>query len=89
MSAVVTVTTSKTKSGKTARVAVIPAALVSDQGPERMHWRATAIAQEHECSHYRVVDAGGQRIAAGKAGALPTQEQTARTFGDGSDWEPS
>ena len=76
---------SKTKSGKVARVAVIPSDLVSTEGLERMHWLATATAQEHGCSHYRVVR-DGQVIAAGKAGALPTQEQTARTHGDGSDW---
>lgn len=77
---------SKTKSGNTARVACIPAALVDSEGPERMHWRATELAQEHECSHYRILSASGQVVAQGKAGALPTQEQTARTHGDGSDW---
>ena len=82
-----TTTTSKTKSGKTVQVAIIPAALVSSDGPERMHWLATEIAQARGCSHYRVVAAGGQLVASGKAGTLPTQEQTARTHGDGSDWE--
>lgn len=83
----VNVTTSKTKSGKVARVAVIPEELVNTGGPERMHWLATDIAQENKCSHYRVVSESGQLLASGKAGAQPTQEQTARTHGDGSDWE--
>lgn len=82
----VTITTSKTKSGKTARVAVIPEALVAGERIDHRHWTATAIAQQHECSHYRIVSEKGQLLAAGKAGALPTQEQTARTHGDGSDW---
>ncbi len=83
----VAVMSSRTKSGKTVQVAVIPAALVSSEGAERMHWRATAVAQKHGCSHYRVVSESGQLVASAKAGALPTQEQTARTHGDGSDWE--
>lgn len=85
----VTVIERKTKSGKTARVAVIPSELVSNDGPERMHWRASGIAQEHGCSHYRVESVGGQLVAQAQAGALPTQEQTARTHGDGSDWSRS
>lgn len=82
----VTISEGRTKNGKVARVAVIPATLVSDEGPERMHWRATAIAQDHECSHYRIVGANGSVVASGKAGALATQEQTARLHGDTSDW---
>lgn len=76
--------TSKTKSGKAVQVAVIPAEMVGTL--ERMHWDATAIAREKSCAHYRVVDQTGRVISHGKAGALPTQEQTARTTGDGSDW---
>ena len=83
----VTVVTSKTKSGKTIRVVVIPAALVTDEGPERMHWRATALAQERGCSHYRVMSEGGQIVGIGKAGAQISQELAARLHGDGSDWE--
>jgi hypothetical protein len=82
----ITIATSKTKSGKAVQVAIIPSDLVMGDGPERMHWLATAAAQARGCTHYRVVGSNGQLVATGKAGALPTQEQTARTHGDGSDW---
>jgi hypothetical protein len=84
--ATIEIITSKTKGGKSVNVARIPAEMVGSEGPERLHWQAAEIAQKHGCTHYRVVSAAGQLQAQGKAGALPTQEQTARTHGDGSDW---
>lgn len=76
-----TTTKSKTKSGKEVNVAIIPDSLVMSEGPERAHWRATEIAQQNNCTHYRVVSSTGAILLIGKAGALPTEAQTARTHG--------
>jgi hypothetical protein len=81
----VTILKSKTKSGAACNVAVIPLELV-DSGLERMHFDAVGLARANGCAHYRVMD-GGRIVAAATVGPLPTQEQTALSHGDGSDWD--
>ena len=85
MSNQVSVIESKTKSGNKVMVAVIPVETFTDQNPERIHWEAVKIAHSLSCTHYRVMR-DGRVYASAKAGALPSQEATARRMGDGSDW---
>lgn len=60
----VTKITSKTKSGATILVAVIPQEMAP--GLE-CHHAASDIAAQHGCTHFRVVTPQGQLVAVGKA----------------------
>lgn len=60
----VTTVTSKTKSGKSIQVAVIPVEMTP--GLE-IQYKASEIALAHGCTHYRVVKADGSIYAGGKA----------------------
>lgn len=60
----VQIITSKTKRGAEIKVAVIPQEMAP--GLE-CHYRASEIAVEHGCTHWRVMTAAGTVYAAGKA----------------------
>ena len=60
----VTTTTSKTKSGATIKVALVP----QDMAPGlEGQYAAGDLAASHGCTHYRIVDVAGRILSAGKA----------------------
>ena len=60
----ITITTSKTKSGATIKVALVP----QDMAPSiEGQYAASDLAVSHGCTHYRIVDTAGRILSAGKA----------------------
>ena len=60
----INITTSKTKSGATIKVALVP----QDMAPGiEGQYAASDLAASHGCTHYRIVDTAGRILSAGKA----------------------
>lgn len=74
----VNVITSKTKSGKEIRVAVIPQSMAPGM---ECHFAASAIAVSRGCTHWRVIDAAGNLFAAGRAVADVNGSHAYGSFG--------